>query len=172
MRPHNRRSHRLREERSQPRPGLGAGSNYGDGFEPGYGEVDYDPEPSGNNCRYHNFQIAEPGSFFLRYGGNDRLDLGYDDELWPCAGDPDQGIVPRQTQCDSGDGPVAGGQNYYIEVAGRNQEGVLPVKDQWLCGVLDNSIATIRRQIIVALARSLLRCPCCARPNVHLHSDL
>ena len=127
-----------------PDSGLGAGSNYGDGFEPGYGEVDYDPEPSGNNCRYHNFQIAEPGSFFLRYGGNDRLDLGYDDELWPCAGDPDQGIVPRQTQCDSGDGPVAGGQNYYIEVAGRNQEGVLPVKDQWLCGVLDNSIATIR----------------------------
>ncbi len=127
-----------------PDSGLGAGSNYGDGFEPGYGEVDYDPEPTGNNCRFHNFQIAEPGSFFLRYGGNDRLDLGYDAELWPCVGDPDEGIVPRQTQCDSGDGPVAGGQNYYIEIAGRNQEGVLAVKDQWLCGVIDNSIATIR----------------------------
>ena len=49
-----------------PDSGLGAGSNYGDGFEPGYGEVDYDPEPSGNNCRYHNFQIAEPGSLIVR----------------------------------------------------------------------------------------------------------
>jgi SRSO17 transposase len=35
-----------------------------------------------------------------------------------------------------------------------------------------NSIATIRRRISAALARSLLRCPCCTRQNVHLHSDL
>lgn len=125
-------------------------SNYGTGYEPGWDGT----TASANNCRNTSFTITVRGNFHKRYGGAWYLDGNgeltdrhrYSDAPnyhWACTGEPDRLIVPGQSRCESGDGPIVAGQLFTASLIFHANNSALDLEQPKLCEVIDNSTYTL-----------------------------
>lgn len=123
---------------SKHAPGDSALGNYSTGFEPSYGEADGDPVATGNNCMATDVIITPDGSFKKYVGGGERgvADLG---PSWPCTSSG-LNLVPGQTACSSGDGPVSIGQTWFSSIGWYMQGRAGVTKKLKLCDVVDNAV--------------------------------
>lgn len=116
-------------------PGNTSLGNYGDGFEPSYGEIDGDPVATGNNCHATTVTITPTGSF-AKYVGDGARALTRGGPVHPCP----SYIIEGQTACGSGDGPVTAGQLWHSTLGWYNQGKAGSVPGLALCDVIDNAL--------------------------------
>nr|CAA6803257.1 MAG: Unknown protein [uncultured Thiotrichaceae bacterium] len=127
-------------------------SNYGTNYEPGWDGS----TANANNCRNTSFNISVTGSFHKRYAGAWYLDdtgqltdrhrfFDAPRYHWACTGTPDRLIVPGQSACGSGDGPIVGNQLFTASLIFHANRSAIDLEKPELCEVIDNSTYTLEK---------------------------